>query len=196
MGRWEPGAAGRLQQAAAELFAERGYAEVTVAEIADRAGLTKRTFFNHFTDKREVLFAGAEAFQTSVMSHLSDTGQELPPIAAAVRALTRAGRELSQYSDYASARRSLIASSTELQERELMKMTALTSAIAEALRERHLTTRAAELTAHAAITVFITAFGDWSENTGEDLEALMQRSLTELRHVVTGDPPRHPSSSR
>ena len=77
MARWEPDAQGRLQQAAVALFLERGYAEVTVAEIAARAGLTKRTFFNHFADKRDVLFVGAPALEASVVRHLGEADEDL-----------------------------------------------------------------------------------------------------------------------
>ena len=166
------------------LFRERGYAEVTVAEIADRAGLTKRTFFNHFTDKREVLFAGAKAFEASIVKHLTEAADDLDPIDAAVVALTRGGLELSQYGDFARARRDLIASSPELQERDLIKMTSLASAIAEALRQRHVPDRAATLTAQAAVAVFTTAYGDWVDDSTADLDTLMQRSLADLRRAV------------
>ncbi len=71
MSRWEPDAKGRLQSAAMALFLERGYAEVTVTDIAERAGLTKRSFFNHFVDKREVLFADAEAFRRTLTEYLA-----------------------------------------------------------------------------------------------------------------------------
>jgi AcrR family transcriptional regulator len=166
------------------LFRERGYAEVTVAEIADRAGLTKRTFFNHFADKREVFFAGAKAFEASVLKHLAEADDDLDPIDAAVLALTGSGLELSQYGDYARARQKLIASSRELQERDLIKMTSLASAIAEALRQRHVPTRTATLTAQAAVAVFTTAYGDWVDDTTTDLHTLMQRSLADLRQAV------------
>ena len=184
MARWEPDAQGRLQQAAVALFRERGYAEVTVAEIADRAGLTKRTFFNHFADKREVLFAGAQAFEASVVKHLTEAGDDLDPIDAAVAALTRGGLGLSGYSDFARTRQELIASSPELQERDLIKMASLASAIADALRQRHVPARTAALTAQAAVAVFTTAYGEWAVDVTADFSALMQRSLGEMRQAV------------
>src|ERR1035437_6064236 len=122
MGRWEPDAQGRLQQAAMALFRERGYAEVTVAEIADRAGLTKRTFFNHFADKREVLFAGAKALEASIVKHLTEAGDDLDPL---------------DYSDFPRPRGELIASSPERKDRDLIKMPPLASPIAEPRRQRH-----------------------------------------------------------
>lgn len=184
MGRWEPDAAGRLQQAAVALFLERGYAEVTVAQIAERAGLTKRTFFNHFADKREVLFAGAQSFEASVVRHLTEAASELDPIDAAVIALTRSGLELSRYAGFARTRRELIASSPELRERDLIKMASLASAIAEVLRKRHVPARTAALTAQAAVAVFATAYDDWGDDPTSDFRALMQRSLADLRQAV------------
>lgn len=184
MARWEPNAAQRLQQAAMALFVERGYAEVTVAEIADHAGLTKRSFFNHFADKREVLFVGATLFEASVMQQLAAAGDELDPLDAAVGALTRSGVELAQYSEFAQARRELIASSAELQERELIKMASLAAAISEALGRRGVSARTATLTAQAAITVFTTAYSDWVDDPTADLDTLMQRALADLRQAV------------
>jgi AcrR family transcriptional regulator len=184
MTRWEPDAQERLQQAAVALFAERGYADVTVAEIADRAGLTKRSFFNHFADKREVLFAGAQAFQAGVIAHLAEAGDDLSAIDAAVSALTRGGLDLAQLGDYALARRELIASSPDLQERNLIKMASLAAAIAEALRARHAPDRTATLAAQAAVAVFTAAYDDWAGDTTADFAALMQRSLSGLREAV------------
>ena len=71
MGRWEPDARGRLEQAALELFEERGYARTTVGDIASRAGLTERTFFRYFTDKREVLFSGSGAVESLMVESIA-----------------------------------------------------------------------------------------------------------------------------
>ena len=185
MGRWEPGAQARLQQAAVELFVERGYAEVTVDEIARRAGLTKRSFFNHFTDKREVLFAGAKDFEDSVAAHLAEAAGALEPIDAALVALTRACLELVGYADFARTRQELIASSTELRERDLIKMAALATAIAGTLSRCGIPEASAKLTAQAAVAVFTAAYADWIEKgPAADLHTLMRQSLTDLRRAV------------
>ena len=184
MARWEPNARERLQQAAVALFTERGYADVTVAEIADRAGLTKRSFFNHFADKREVLFADAQAFEAGIIQHLAEAGDDLSAIDAAIDALTRGGLDLAQYGDYAHARRELIASSPDLQERNLIKMASLTAAIAAALVGRHVPHRTAAFAAQAAVAVFTAAYDDWADDTTADFAALMQRSLSDLRHAI------------
>jgi AcrR family transcriptional regulator len=184
MGRWEPNAVERLQQAAGALFQERGYADVTVAEIADRAGLTKRTFFNHFADKREVLFAGAQGLQADTLQHLADTDDDLDPLDAAVAALTHGGLGLAHYGESALARRELIASSLDLQERDLVKRASLASAIAAALRTRQVPHRIAAFAAQAAVAVFAAAYDDWAEDPTTDFAALMQRSLADLRQAV------------
>jgi AcrR family transcriptional regulator len=184
MARWEPDAQGRLQKAAMELFLERGYAEVTVAEIADRAGLTKRTFFNHFADKREVLFAGAKDFEAGIVKHLTDADDDLDPIDAAIAALAHSSLELARYRDYARLRRDVIASSPELQERDVMKMSSLASAMAETLCQRNVPARIATLTAQAAVAVFNAAYDDWADDSTADFGVLMQRSLAELRQAV------------
>jgi AcrR family transcriptional regulator len=184
MARWEPDAQGRLQEAAVTLFLERGYADVTVAQIAELAGVTKRTFFNHFADKREVLFAGGPSQEASVVKHLAEAGDDLGAIEAAVTALTHAGRELSDYAPFARLRANLIASAAELQERDLIKRAGLAAAVAEGLRQRGVPDRAAVLAAQAAVTVFTTAYNDWGDDPAADFGALMLRSLGELRRAV------------
>ncbi len=185
MGRWEPNAQERLQHAAMTLFLERGYTEVTVAEIAERAGVTKRTFFNHFTDKREVLFAGAPAFEDRVVRYLAEADDGLDAIDAAVTALTRAGTDLlANYVEYADVRRKVIAASPELHERNLIKMSSLAAAITEALDTHGKSSRTAAFAAQAAVTVFTAAYDDWTEDTTAEFDALMQESLTCLRKAV------------
>src|ERR1700689_1080733 len=171
--RWEPDARGRLQQAAMTLFLERGYAEVTVADIAEQAGLTKRSFFNHFVDKREVLFAHAEEFQRTVTDRLAEIGPDTGPLDAALAALTHGGRRLGGYGASTAGRRDLIDSSTELQERNLIKIASLTRGLSDGLVARAVPRRTATITAQAAITVFDTAYHDLLDEPAADLAALV-----------------------
>src|SRR5580658_4348038 len=117
MGRWEPDARGRLLQAAFALYGEQGFEQTTVAEIAERAGLTERTFFRHFADKREVLFAGAEALREQLMSTVVGAPESLAPIDAAAAGLEAAGAFIQEGGDLPRERQAIIAASTELQER-------------------------------------------------------------------------------
>src|ERR1700710_2662274 len=80
MTRWEPGAAERLAGAALELYAGKGFEETTVAEIAQAAGLTERTFFRYFPDKREVLFAGSELLEQAFADGAATAAQDATPL--------------------------------------------------------------------------------------------------------------------
>jgi AcrR family transcriptional regulator len=187
MTRWEPNAAGRLAQAALELYSERGFEQTTVAEIAGRAGLTERTFFRHFADKREVLFAGADMLQELVVTAVAGAPGSAAPIDAAAAGVEAAGALLQERREYSRRRQTVIAANAELRERELIKLASLASAIAEALRGRGVDDPAASLAAEAAIAVFKIAFELWTSKTkGPDLARLIRDSLDELRAVTAG----------
>ncbi len=187
MGRWEPNARGRLEQAAMELYIERGFEPTTVAEIARRAGLTERTFFRHFTDKREVLFAGAASLQDFLVTALASAPDSAPPLDAVTAALEAAGAFFEERRDYARQRQAVIAANAELQERELIKLASLASAMAGVLRQRGVADAAASLTAEAGIAVFRIAFERWTKESSEgDLAQYIRESLGELRAVTAG----------
>jgi AcrR family transcriptional regulator len=188
MGRWEPNARGRLVQAAFALYGERGFEQTTVAEIAKRAGLTERTFFRHFADKREVLFAGANALQELMVSAVAEAPGSLAPIDAAVAGLEAAGAFIQEGGELAQQRQAIIAASAELQERELIKLASLASALTEALRRRGVNDPAASLTAEAGMAVFKVAFERWVDGSNrQDLAGLIRESLDALRVVAAGD---------
>jgi len=188
MGRWEPDARGRVMQAALELFSERGFEQTTVAEIAGRAGLTERTFFRHFADKREVLFAGADALRDLLVSTLASAPQAAAPIGAVVAALETATAPLQERRDYARRRQAVIVANAELRERELIKLASWSAALAETLRRRGVREPAASLTAEAGIAVFRIAFERWVNDAGEpSLPQLIREALGELRTVTAGD---------
>ncbi len=187
MGRWEPNARGRLLQAAFALYGERGFEQTTVAEIAKRAGLTERTFFRHFADKREVLFAGADALQERLVSTVANAPGALAPIDAAAAGLEAAGALIQEGGALAQQRQAIITASAELQERELIKLASLASALAEALRRRGVSEPAASLTAQAGIAVFKVAFERWVEEASrQDLPRIIRESLGELKAVTAG----------
>jgi len=185
MPRWEAGAEARLTRAAYELYFERGFEDVTVAEIAARAGLTKRTFFRYFADKREVLFSGAATFQDTVVSAVISAPEGLAPIDAVVAALSAGGSGLTELGEGARARQRLIDLSTDLQEREMIKMATLTAAIDGALQLRRVPESVASLTAQAGVAVFQTAFDRWARREGSaDFSDLIYEALDELRTAI------------
>jgi AcrR family transcriptional regulator len=187
MGRWEPDARGRLAQAAMELYVERGFEQTTVAEIARRAGLTERTFFRHFADKREVLFAGSSSLEDLLVETVAKAPPELAPIDAAAAGLEAAGAALQERRAFAQQRHAVIAANPDLQERELIKLASLAAALARTLRTRGAGDAASGLVAEVAIAVFRIAFQSWIDGSNQrDLPELIRESLHELRAVTAG----------
>ncbi len=184
MGRWDPDARGRLILAAMELYSARGYEQTTVAEIAKRAGLTERTFFRHFADKREVLFSGSAQLQEAMVSAVTGAPESAAPIEAVAAGIEAVGGFL-QDRDYSRQRQAIIAANPVLQERELIKMASLASAIAGALRMRGVSDPAASLSAEAGTAVFRIAFERWiDEGNEKDLPLLIRESFEELKSLV------------
>ncbi len=187
MSRWQPNARGRLEQAALQLYSERGFEQTTVAEIATRAGLTERTFFRHFADKREVLFGGESALQEIFTNAIACAPDPLAPIDAVVVALEAGGILIQDRRELVRQRRAVIAANAELQARELLKRASLASAIAGALRRRGVADPAASLTAEAGIAVFKVAFESWVNETGQrDLPQLIRETRDQLKAMTAG----------
>ncbi len=187
MVRWEPDSRGRLEQAALALYGERGFDNTTVADIAAGAGLTERTFFRYFADKREVLFSGAGALQELLVRAVVRAPGSAAPIDAVAAALDAAGALLQERREFALQRHTVIAANTELRERELIKLASLASALADALRRRGVSDTAASLTAEAGIAVFRVAFERWVNASNQrDFPQLIAESLDELKAVTAG----------
>jgi AcrR family transcriptional regulator len=183
MVRWQPNASERLVSAALDLFAERGYDETTVIEIAERAGLTKSTFFRHFPDKREVLFGG-DALPRLLAERIEAAPAEVGPLAAVVAALESIGQEVfpPERRSVAVRRRAVIAASRELQEREALKGLSLIAAMTEALRRRDVPEVAADVAAELGALVMRIAYERWTGTAeGEAFADLVRRALEEVR---------------
>jgi AcrR family transcriptional regulator len=179
--RWQPNARGRLEQAALELYAERGFDQTTVAEIAERAGLTERTFFRHFVDKREVLFWG----QTALAEVMAEAVAQAPDSASAMdtvgSALAAIGPTFQGRRNPARQRQSVIAATPSLQERELMKLAALATALTDALRARGVAETTARLAAESGIAVFKIAFERWLDRADSvELTQVIRELLDEF----------------
>jgi AcrR family transcriptional regulator len=187
MTRWEPGAAERLAQAALDLYAERGFEQTTAAEIAGRAGLTERTFFRHYADKREVLFAGSNLLQEPMVAAVENAPGSSAPIDAIADGLLAGAAVLEPRRPFSRKRQTVIAANPELQERELIKHARLGAALADALRRRGVADPAASLTAEAGVAVFRVAFERWvDERERRELAGLIEESLAALKAVTAG----------
>jgi len=184
--RWEPGTPLRLQQAALELFATRGYEQTTATEIAQSVGLTERTFFRHFSDKREVLFHGQDVFVQAFLDGVGSAPSGASAIEIVGCALQSAG---SLFPDerrrQSRIRQSVIEQNPALQERESHKLAVLATTIADALRERGVDDLAATLAAESGATVFGIAFTQWiREDEQRSLADIAADVLRELRTLA------------
>jgi len=196
MGRWEPNARGRLAQAAMALYAEQGFERTTVAEIAARAGLTERTFFRHFADKREVLFYGLDMARDLLVRAVADAPASATPMDAVGGALQVLGAVLQENPERVRLRDAIVSAHAELRERELIKLAAFASAVAAALRDRGVPEPAASLAAETGIGVFKVAFARWISEPGQpDLPGIIRESMAELAGVLSDRLASSPSPS-
>jgi AcrR family transcriptional regulator len=185
MARWEPNAAERLREAALDLFEERGYEQTTVAEIAARAGLTERTFFRHFADKREVLFRGSEALRDTLVAAVDEAPADASALQAVSAAVEAAGGGFVR--EFAGRRQAVILANPELQERELMKLASLTDALADALRRRGVSDAVARLAGETGMAVFRITFERWVDDAQErSWSEHLHEALAELDELVAG----------
>jgi AcrR family transcriptional regulator len=187
MGRWEPDARGRLVNAALELYSERGFEDTTVEQIAKRAGLTERTYFRHFADKREVLFSGAHQLDELMLRALDAAPAALSPIDAIGAVLQAMAADFEDRRAFAQRRQRIIVAHAELQERERIKLASLAASLAAALRGRGVADSAATLAAELAIAVFRVAFERWVDETNRhDFARIVRETLHEVRTVSAG----------
>jgi len=190
MGRWEPDARGRLAKAAMTLYAEQGFEQTTVAQIAARAGLTERTFFRHFADKREVLFYGMDRLRGLLARAVVDAPDSATALDAAGAAFEAAGSMLQENPERVRLRDAIVSANAELRERELIKLAALAAAVADALRERGIAEPTASLAAETGVAVFKVAFARWVSEPGQpDLPGIFRESMAELRGALADHVP-------
>lgn len=186
MGRWEPGTRERLRDAALELFLERGYENTLAAEIAERAGAAKSTFFRHFTDKREVLFVGQEPLvdlSTKAIDEAPVDATVFDVLDAALRAMTTLFEE--DRRAWYGRRQAVITDNPELRERDLLKREALTAAMVVSLRRRGLASPAADLAAEIGHLALRIAYFRWIDGDEDDeLGKLVGEALDELRTIM------------
>jgi AcrR family transcriptional regulator len=188
MGRWQPDSRGRLQEAALALFDEHGFDQTTAAEIAARAGVTERTFFRHFADKREVLFGGSALLQERIVAGVAGAPAGDGPLDAVACGLDAAAAMLGESRrDLTRQRHEVITANPGLRERELAKLADYAAAVAGALRGRGVPEPPASLAAEAGMTVLRVALERWATGDGgRELAAVTRDAMAELRAVAGG----------
>ncbi|MFJ3310705.1 TetR family transcriptional regulator [Streptomyces sp. NPDC086549] len=173
----------RLQQAALELYRERGFDQTTTAEIAARAGVNERTFFRHFPDKREVLFDGEADLRAALMQAVAEAPDGLQPLEVLLCALRKAGRILEENRPFSEPRLAIIAVTPALRERDLAKAASLAEAVAEALRQRGVADRLAGLAAQTGWATFHHAAQAWIDDPSQSLDAHLLQAFDDLRSL-------------
>jgi AcrR family transcriptional regulator len=186
MARWQPGARERLVVAAVDLFNEQSYDATTVAQIAQRAGVTRSTFFRHFSDKREVLVAGQETLSRLLAEGITEAPVSASPLDAVAAGLKRASSEMGAMNRELGARlKAAVAASAELQERDALKSVGLAAAMTAALMARGLSETTAQLAAEMGVLAFKRGYAQWSEGDPEDNPGLAHHALTALNELRT-----------
>jgi AcrR family transcriptional regulator len=184
MGRWEPGAAQRLISAAVDLFIEQGYDATTVAEIAERAGVTRSTFFRHFPDKRGLLVAGQETLSRLLADGITEAPTDATPMAAVAAGLERASSEMGPANRELGPRiHAAVAASTELQERDALKSVGMAAAMTDALVARGVADPTAHLAAELGVLAFKRGYAQWAAADRDDGTGLAQHALAALEEL-------------
>ncbi|MFF3911031.1 TetR/AcrR family transcriptional regulator [Streptomyces sp. NPDC001848] len=184
MARWQPGATQRLVVAAVDLFTEQGYDATTVTQIAERAGVTKSTFFRHFSDKRELLVAGQETLSRLLADGITEAPASASPLQAVAAGLERASSAMGPTNRELGPRlKAAVAASTELQERDALKSVGLAAAMTAALIARGVPDPTAHLAGELGVLAFKRGYAQWSESDRDDTEGLAPHALAALEDL-------------
>ncbi|MFE6888398.1 TetR/AcrR family transcriptional regulator [Streptomyces sp. NPDC057694] len=188
MARWESGSRERLVVAAVDLFTEQGYDATTVAQISERAGVTKSTFFRYFPDKRDLLVAGQETLSRLLVEGIAEAPDGAGPLEAVAAGLERASGAMGpQNRELAPRVKAAVAASTELQERDALKIVSIAAAMIAALEERGVPGDVAAVAGELGVLAFKRGFAQWSEGERgacDELAKCVLECLGELRAAV------------
>ncbi|XVU29152.1 TetR/AcrR family transcriptional regulator [Actinoplanes sp. CA-054009] len=181
MARWQPETTQRLVVAAVDLFTEQGYDATTVAQIAERAGVTRSTFFRHFADKRELLVAGQETLSKLLAEGITEAPPGAGPLDAVAVGLERASSAMGPANRELGPRlKAAVAASTELQERDALKSVGLAAAMTAALIDRDVPDPVAHLAAELGVLALKRGYAAWSEGDRDDEKGLAPYALAAL----------------
>jgi len=185
MPRWEADAAGRLERAALELFNERGFDRTTVAEIARRAGLTERSFYRYFGDKREVLFGGGDELERHLVRSLREAPAGADPLDALLAALADAA-VVFRPKELLRIRHRVISANPQLHERELSKMDSIYAALVATLKERGADETTARIATDLTMSVWRIAAERWGRDDDSSFAAEVRDAARRMRRIASG----------
>ena len=185
MPRWEPHAWQRLEEAALDLYAAQGYESTTIGDIAAHAGVTSRTYFRYFPDKREILFAHADELRDRIATSLRDAPADLPPLGACLHALSTCEEMFhAREHDYLRRRDAVIGTSGELQEREARKLASIAAVVTDGLVQRGSEPDTAQLLADLAVAVFKSASRLWMDDPSASYAVLVHRAAARAQAAL------------
>jgi AcrR family transcriptional regulator len=187
--RWQPDTSERLKRAALELFAQQGFAATTVPEIAARAGLTTRTYFRHYADKREVLFGGAEvpAFVTRLIADAPASLDLVTLVCGGLR--TVAETRFEGRREQLRETRAIIRSDDGLRERDLRKRADLSEAIRAGFATRGVPATTAALLGQVTVTLLYVALDEWLDTDDDrSLFSVISGTLGSLQETMAAFP--------
>jgi AcrR family transcriptional regulator len=186
MARWQPGARERLVVAAVDLFTERGYDSTTVAEIAERAGVTRSTLFRYFPDKRDILAAGQNTLSHLLTEGIAEAPASASPLEAVAAGLERVSNAMGPVNRELGPRmKAAVAASAELQERHILKSVGLAAAMTTALIDRGVPDATAHLAAELGVLAFTRGFARWTEGDRDAENELAHYTLAALDELRT-----------
>ena len=171
----------RLRDAALQLYLERGYDETTTAQIAEHAGVTERTYFRHFADKREVLFDGEETLRDSLVGAIAAAPPKTAPLDLVVGAYAAAVPLFVAGRPVAERRARIMAGIPALEERAHAKSAALQQALVDGLERRGIAGPTARLAAQVGAAAFGQALRRWYAEPSRDLAELLTQATDEVR---------------
>jgi AcrR family transcriptional regulator len=171
----------RLQEAALDLYRDGGYERTTAADIAAKAGVTGRTFFRHFADKREVLFGGEDRFAAALTAAILDAPRGLAPLETLFHAFQTVAPIFVENRSFSTRRQTVIASNPALEERAQTKRQALTAIVVSALVQREVPQRLARLAAQLGMAALNTAVSSWFESGSADLDGHVAQAFEDVR---------------
>jgi AcrR family transcriptional regulator len=169
MPRWKPDARQRLVVEALSLFAEQGYDATTVAQISERAGLTRSTFFRHFADKREILTAGQKVLSQLLTEGIDTAPPDATPMTAVAAGLERASAEMTSFNrELGPLLHAAIEANEELRDRQALKSIGMATAMVDALKRRNVPEPTAQVAAELGVLAFRLGYTRWADPTRDE----------------------------
>ena len=171
-----------LERVALDLFRRQGFDATTVDEIAEAAGIGRRTFFRYYASKNDVVWGDFEAGLVALRTRLADDPGR--PLLDALREAVLAFNALPpEQAPWHRERMALILRVPALQAHSTLRYAAWRDVIAEFVAHR-LAARPddllPQLIAHSCLGAALTAYEQWLQRPESELPALLDQAMRAL----------------